>query len=193
MPGDWVVCVYSVNGILKSFFDYLYESLDDFLNILPSRNIFFAGLFDAEGNVFLEDECFRWACKDLKKVNIYKKYLKKYNLFNRYDGANLITNNVESFSKLVFPYIRHKEKINQCQLIFNGEGYLDKRFRNILSMINKNQDKTISEISKIMNRKKLWAQIRFLEKHKYIYSKGYPKHIHMTDKGLSELRGKGLK
>ena len=76
MPGDWALCVQSVNGILRSFFYYLHKNLDIFLNMLPNKNIFFAGLFDAEGNVFIEDNCFRWACKNLEKVDIYKNTLK---------------------------------------------------------------------------------------------------------------------
>jgi hypothetical protein len=193
MPGDWALCVWSVNGFLKSFFNHLYKNLDDVLNVLPDKNIFFAGLFDAEGNIFLEDSCFRWSCKNPEKVEIYKKYLRKYDLFNRYDGSSLITNNVNVFLKLIFPYLKHKEKINKSQLISTGKGYLDKKFRNILSIININQGKTVIETAKIMERKKLWPQVRFLEKYKYVKCKGYPKHVYMTCKGINELRREGQK
>ena len=71
-----------------SFFDYLYKNLDKVLNLIPNKYIFFAGLFDAEGNVFLEDGCLRWSCLDQEKVEIYKKHLKELNLFDRYDGCN---------------------------------------------------------------------------------------------------------
>lgn len=191
MPGDWVLCVQSVNGILKSFFDYLDQNLDEFLNILPNKNIFFAGLFDAEGNVFLEDKCFRWACMNARKVEIYKKYLKKYGLFHRYDGGNLITNNVKTFSELVLPYLKHKGKINKTQLIWLGKGYLDKKFKNILNVINKNQNKNVSELGRIIGKKKLWPQVKFLEDYKYVKSLGYPKRIFITNKGLTELGREG--
>lgn len=191
MPGDWVLCVQSVNGILKSFFDYLDQYLDEFLNMLPDKNIFLAGLFDADGNVLLEDRCFRWACKDARKVEIYKKYLKKYGLFRRYDGGNLVTNNVNIFSKLILPYLKHKEKINKTQLISTGEGHLDKRFKNMLFVINTNQNKSVSELGKIIGKKKLWAQIKFLEDCKYVKSLAYPKRVFITEKGLNELGREG--
>src|ERR1051326_245002 len=50
MPGNYSIVAYSPNSIFGSFFGYLFDNLDDFLNLLPNREIFFAGLFDAEGN-----------------------------------------------------------------------------------------------------------------------------------------------
>ncbi len=191
MPGDWVLCVWSVNGILKSFFDYLDENLENILDILPNKNIFFAGLFDAEGNVFLEDKCFRWACKEPRKVEVYKKYLSKLGLFYRYDGGNLITNNKERFYEVIFPYIKQKDKINKSRLACTGKGHLDKRFRSFLSLINKNPGKTASELARIIKMKKLYAQIKVLENFKYIARTGYPRRAYIIDKGLKELRREG--
>jgi hypothetical protein len=193
MPGSWVACVQSVNGILKSFFDQLLEDLDSFLRILPKRNIFFAGLFDAEGNVFLEDGCFRWACKNTRRVDIYERHLKEYGLFNRYDGGNIVTNNSDVFSSLILPYMKNKEKINKAKLLCCGVGYLDKRFRKILNTVKNNPNKEVSRLARIMGRKKLWPQIRFLERYKYVESKEYPKMIFITDKGINELRREGQK
>lgn len=187
MPGTHVFCVFAVNGIFKSFFDYLLKNLDTFLDLLPNRNIFFAGLFDAEGNISLEDECFRWACKNKKEVEVYRKYLSNYKLFRRYDGSNLVTYNKKMFIELIFPYIKHKEKINRIKLIHLGEGHLDNRFINILNHINNNKYITNSELAKILNVKKIWSQTRFLEKFKYIKSKGYPKKLFITKRGLKEI------
>jgi hypothetical protein len=87
--------------------------------------------------------------------------------------------------------LKHKEKVNKARLVCFGKGHLDDRFRRILIIIKNNQGKIISELAKIMNRKKLWAQIRFLEKYKYIICEGYPKKVYISRKGLKELRGEG--
>lgn len=50
---------------------------------------------------------------------------------------------------------------------------------------------TVSELGKATGRKKLWAQIKFLEDYKYLKSLGYPKRIFVTSKGLNELRREG--
>jgi len=189
MAGTWVLSVYSVNGILKRFFDYLLVNLDKVLELLPKKNIFFAGLFDAEGNIFLEDGTVRWACKKLHEVEIYKKHLEKYNLFGRYDGSNIVSKNVNQFSSMVFPYIKHKSKINSYNLMLYGKGELDERFKNILRAVYQNNNERISDLSKLMGKKKLWAQIKFLEKHKYLKSRNYPKIMNITYKGLAELKG----
>lgn len=187
-PGDYVFSLFSGNGILKSFFDYLLENLDEFLNLIPNKNIFFAGLFDADGNVLLEDECFRWSCKNMKEVEIYKKHLKELKLFHRYDGCNLVTHNKDSFEKLIYPYIKHKEKINKTNLICCENGYLDERFINILRTVKDYNGKTISTLSKKMGRKKLYAQIKVLEKLKYVKRENYPHKIFITEKGIDKLK-----
>ncbi|MBI4016009.1 MAG: hypothetical protein HY362_04815 [Candidatus Aenigmarchaeota archaeon] len=189
--GDWVVCVYSVNGILKKFFDYLNKNLDTVLRLLPYRNIFFAGLFDAEGNVSFEDNYFRWACQNMEKVKIYEKYLKKYNMFNRYDGGSLITNNTLAVSTLILPFLKQEDKKNKARLLCLGDGHLDKKFTNILYIVKNNEGKRITELAKIINRRKLYAQIKFLERFKYVECTDYPKRVYMTPKGITELRREG--
>lgn len=191
MCGDWVVSVHSRNGILKTFFYYLHNYLSDVLKFLQNKNVFFAGLFDAEGNIFFEDGDFRWSCKNLRDVEIYKKYLRRLDLFKRYDGSNLVTNSIVTFVKLILPYLKHKNKINGCRLLVFGKGYLDKKFRRILTIIKANENGSVSELGKIANRKRLWSQIRFLENYKYITSQGYPKRVFITSKGLTELGREG--
>ncbi len=55
----YAISVHVVNGILRSFFKYLESNMYSFLKLVDQPNIFFTGLFDAEGNIFLEDKCYR--------------------------------------------------------------------------------------------------------------------------------------
>jgi len=177
------------NRIMFSFFDYLYKNLDMVLNSIPNKYIFFAGLFDAEGNILLEDKCFRWSCKNEEKVKIYIKHLKKLNLFRRYDGGNLVTYNKDIFSNKILPFLKHPEKINKANLICHNKGYLDNRFIDILDLIYKNPGITNSKLAKALKRVKRYSQSRFLENLGYIKSKNYPKQLFITMKGLKEIQG----
>jgi hypothetical protein len=104
-----------------------------------------------------------------------------------------VTNNSDAFSSLILPYMKNKEKINKTRLLCLGEGYLDERFRKILNTVKNNPNKEVSRLARIMGRKKLWSQIRFLERYKYVESKRYPKMIYISNKGLKELRREGQK
>ncbi|MBU0962919.1 MAG: hypothetical protein KKD48_03365 [Nanoarchaeota archaeon] len=177
------------NGIMFTFFDYLYKNLDKILTYFPNPYIFFAGLFDAEGNVFLEDSCFRWACLDKEKVSIYKKHLKKLNLFKRYDGCNLVTYNKNTFSKEILPHIKHPDKINKTNLICYSCGKLEDRFLEILKLIKNNPSITNKKLSKVLKRTKRYSQTMFLKKLGYIKSENYPKQLFITPKGLDEIQG----
>ena len=185
----YAVSVGIKNRILFSFFDYLYKNLDKVLGLLPNKDIFFAGLFDAEGNVFLEDSCFRWACLNEEKVEIYKKYLKKLNLFNRYDGCNLVAYNKKIFAKDILPYLKNPDKINKTNLVCYGFGKLEKRFLIILEIIKDKPSITNSELAKVLKRVKRYAQTRFLENLGYIKTMNYPKQFYITQKGLNEIQG----
>lgn len=166
-----------MNGILTSFFRYLESNLDEFLYKVKKFNIFFAGLFDAEGNVFLEDSCFRWACKNEVLKEIFKIHLKRLGLFNRYDGSNFVTSNQEVFSKLILPYLIHPKKINNVNLVCFGKGNLEQRFLQILKVIENNLGITNKELAKALKKKKVYAQLRVLEKLGYVYSENYPKQV----------------
>lgn len=177
------------NRIMFSFFDYLYKNLDEVLNLIPNKYIFFAGLFDAEGNVFLEDSCFRWSCLDQEKVKIYIKYLKELNLFDRYDGSNLVTYNKESFAKEILPYLKHSSKINKTNLICYGKGRLENRFIKILELIKSNPGINNKDLTKVLKRVKRYAQTKFLENLGYVKTMNYPKQLFITDKGVEEIQG----
>lgn len=186
MAGTYVPIVFAVNGVLKQFFFYLDKQLDEFLDIIPNKNAFFAGLFDAEGNVSLEDNCFRWSCKDKEKVKIYIKHLKKANLFRRYDGGNLVCYNKKDFSELIFPYLKHPLKINDTKLVCFYRGKLNKRFLNIINVVKENNGSDLKKLAKALKRVKIHAQIKVLERLGYVQSQGYPKRIYITQKGLAE-------
>jgi len=182
------VYVYSQNNILFTFFDYLAQNLNTTLSVLPNKNIFFAGLFDAEGNVFLEDRCLRWSCKTKKYLRVYQRHLKDLDLYHRYDGSNFVTYNLQTFLDAVYPFIKHKNKINDIRLLCNLNGKLKNRFLNILKEVYKKPCAKIKELAKGLKRAKLYSQIRFLEDTGYVYIKEYPKKVYLTEKGLKELR-----
>tara|TARA_Y100000034_G_scaffold131791_1_gene193327 strand:- start:1810 stop:2907 length:1098 start_codon:yes stop_codon:yes gene_type:complete len=189
----YVISVHSNNSIMFSFFDYLYVHLDLFLDLIyPKINFFLAGLFDAEGNVSLEDNCFRWSCKDMKKVEIFKDIFIKLGIFRRYDGANLVSYNRQYFKSMIFPYMKHSDKINRCNLLFNREGVLEERFLNILNVLKCNPNITFNNLSKTLKRVKVYSQIKFLENLRCVKTYGYPKMIKITNQGLNQLyRGQG--
>lgn len=188
MPGTFVPMVFAINGILKQFFFYLDAHLGQFLELVPNRNAFFAGLFDAEGNVFLEDRCFRWACKDTRKVEIYSGHLTQMGLFRRYDGSNLVCYNKYDFGRSILPYLKHPQKINDTRLVCFGKGKLNERFLNILNTVKANNGSEIKILAKALKRVKLHAQVKVLERLGYVESIGYPKKIYITSRGLAERK-----
>ena len=184
----YVINVGVVNGILFSLFDYFRQELDTVLTQIPDKALFFAGLFDAEGNVFLEDSCFRWACLNMREVEIYKKHLNELGLYHRYDGCNLVTYNKEAFIRFILPYLKHPDKINKARLVCYGIGTLDKRLLAVLHLIHKNPGLTHKIITKTLKRAKRYAQIKFLEKLGYLKSQGYPKRLYITAKGMETIQ-----
>jgi len=144
-------------------------------------------LFDAEGNGFLEDKCFRWASKNELNIRIFTKHLKELDLFKRFDGSNLVTNNRELFFKEVFPFIKHPQKINDTKLIMLKEGVLNKRFKNILEFVRDNPKKTKREIAKALKMVKVYSQLKFLEYLELIKMEDYPHKIMITNKGSEAL------
>ena len=98
-------------------------------------------------------------------------------LFNRYDGSNFVTSNQKVFSKLILPYLIHPKKINNVNLICFGKGNLEQRFLQILKVIENNPGITNKELAKALKKKKVYAQLRVLEKLGYVYSENYPKQV----------------
>lgn len=183
----YAISTHSINGILKSFFKYLEQDLDLFLDIIPNKNIFFAGLFDAEGNVFLEDKCFRWSSKNKINIPIFIKHLKSLELFKRFDGVNLVTNNKEVFSANILPYLKHPNKVNDANLVCHGKGIINERFKSILRYISLNPGATSKQAAQALKRVKVSSQILFLNQQKYIKRRGYPFKMYITTKGAASL------
>ena len=181
------ISVHATNSMLKSFFEYLETDLDSFLSLVSNKNIFFAGLFDAEGNVFLEDKCFRWSSKNERNIEIFTKHLKELNLFKRFDGCNLVTYNKEIFLKKILPYIKHPQKINDTNLILYKTGTLSMRFNRILKFVNDNPGKTAKEIAKALKMVKIYAQLKCLEYLELIKANNYPRKMFTTNKGSEVL------
>jgi len=141
---------------------------------------------------FGEDCCFRIACKNEKRIKVFKNLLIKLDLFRRYDGLNLITYNKKYFKSKIFPFLKHPDKVNRCNLLFNEEGYLENRFLNILNLIKYNNNLTYKMLSKNLKRIKVYSQVKFLENLDCVKIYGYPKMIKITNKGLNQLyRGQG--
>ena len=112
-------------------------------------------------------------------------------LFKRYDGSSLVTYNKNYFIKNIFPYIKHKQKINRINLLFFDKGYLEDRFKKLLICINDSPGKELKEIAHIAKKKKVYAQCKFLCKKGYIKTEGYPMKLYVTKKGLNEIGREG--
>jgi len=184
----WVLSTHSNNGILASFFYFLQNNLEEFLNSgYCSKDAFFAGLFDAEGNVSLYNKSFRWACMNKGLVNIYSKFLKEIGLFNKYDGHCIISYDIKKFYNKIFPCLKHLDKINKTKFLFNGGGSLPKEFKDVLNCINVNPKKTAKELSKTLKKTKVYSELKLLNDFGFILNKGYPYRFEITSKGLKSL------
>jgi hypothetical protein len=183
----WVISVHCNNGIMKSFFDYLRLYLEDFLNIVKKHELFFAGLFDAEGNVSLYNKSFRWACKDDKLIEIYTNFLKKLNLYDRYDTNCLVSYNKEEFYKKIFPHLKHTEKINKTLFLCKGKGNLSIEYLEVLSYINKYPKRTYKQIAKVLKKNKIYSEVKLLSDFGFLSHEGYPYRFRITSKGLNSL------
>lgn len=179
----WVLSVHSNNGIFSSFFYYLLSNLDIFLSNIKKSEIFFAGLFDAEGNVSLYNKSFRWACKNLDLMKIYSKYLTKLNLYDRYDGNCLVSYNRKDFYNRIFPYLKHNDKINLTKFLCKGTGEMPQNFKDILNFIKNNPLMCAKDISKALKKNKLYFELRILKDFQYIQSESYPNKFKLTNKG----------
>ncbi|MBU1597949.1 MAG: hypothetical protein KKE98_05895 [Nanoarchaeota archaeon] len=183
----YAIAVYATNGILKSFFDYLDNNLDALLSMISHKNVFFAGLFDAEGNVLIEASSFRWSCKNQEKRKIFVKHLKTLNLFHRFDDSNIVSYNKEIFSKQILPFIKHPKKINNTNIVCFGHGVLPKKFKEVLLFIKENAGQTHKEIAKALKRVYVSSHINVLRRLSYIRKEGYPHKMYINQKGVAAL------
>jgi hypothetical protein len=182
----WVLSIHSNNGILTSFFYYLLSNIEEFLFLTKNKNIFLAGLFDAEGNVSLYNKSFRWACKNQELIQIYTRFLKELKLYSKYDGCCLISYNLKFFYKKILPFMKHSPKINKTRFLFNGE-CLPIEYFEILKYIKNNPNKTNKEISKALKKNKVYSELYMLTNFNFISFEGYPFKFKITNKGLKSL------
>ena len=180
----WVLSVHSTNGILASFFYYLQSNLEDFLDISKNKYAFFAGLFDADGNVSLHNKSFRIACQNLESVKIYSKFLENLKLFDRYDGECIITYNKNEFYDKILPYLKNKEKINLTQIMCKGGGNWPKEYLLLLKEMHINPNRTQKEIAKALKKNKIYTELSLLSSFDLISFKGYPHRFEITSRGL---------
>jgi len=171
----WAISVHTINGILSSFFHYLLKNIDYLLENNLNKNAFFAGLFDAEGNVSLYNKSFRWACKNESLIPIYSKFLKKINLYDRYDGSCLISYNKKGFFEKIVPLLKNKEKVNSSYFLCNGDKEkIPKEFKRVLNYLRKNPLSTQKEIAKALKKTKVYSELGLLKEFNFIISESYP-------------------
>jgi hypothetical protein len=169
----WVLSTHTSNGILASFFIYLQKNLNEILETVDNKP-FFAGLFDAEGNVSLYNRSFRLACKNQELIKIYQKFLKRISLYDKYDGCCLITYNIGVFMNSIFPYMKHSDKINKANFLFTGKEPLPREYKHIIDFIKDNPEKTARELSKALNKNKIYSELKLLSDFNFISHIGYP-------------------
>ena len=183
----WVLSIHSSNGVFTSFFYYLQSGLSEFLRIIPNKFPFFAGLFDAEGNVSLYNKSLRWACKNDNLIKIYSKNLRELSLFDGYDGSSILSYNIKMFYEKVLPYMKQNDKINGIKFLYKGEGTLPKGFIQVLKSIKKSPNKTSKEIAKDLKKNKVYSEIGLLKKFGFIDQDNYPPTYKINEKGIKSL------
>ncbi|MFH1310944.1 MAG: LAGLIDADG family homing endonuclease [Nanoarchaeota archaeon] len=183
----WVLSTHSNNGILTSFFHYLLSHLNDFLQMTENKNPFFAGLFDAEGNVSLYNKSFRWACKNQELVDTYSRFLKELDLYERYDGCCLISYNLKGFYNKIYPYMRHKDKMELTSFLCCGQGKLPENYLILANYIKNNPYQTTNNISKALKKTKVYSQLGLLKQFGFITQSGYPYKYKINNKGIKSL------
>jgi hypothetical protein len=169
----WVLSIHSNNGILASFFNYLYENLQDFLNFL-NLDSFFAGLFDAEGNVSLYNRSIRIACKDKEKVRIYTKFLEKEGFSIKYDGGCIVIYNLILFFDKFYTSIIHSKRKKLLYFLCTGKGEVPLFFQEVINYVTKHPNCTQKEIAKALKKAKVFQELKLLCDFEYLYHKGYP-------------------
>jgi hypothetical protein len=129
------------NALFKRLLDFLKYNLHDVFakDSDADRGAFYAGLFDAEGNVNNSKKgvCFRWSAMNQEFVETLMVWLKKDGFHPSYDGANIKigcrketrATDFQLFAKLIMPHIIHPQKKHAAQVL------LDKTLRNSVENI----------------------------------------------------------
>lgn len=169
----WVLSVHSGNGILTSFFNYLYDNLEEFLNFLNLES-FFAGLFDAEGNVSIYNRSIRLACKDKEKVRIYTKFLEKESFSVTYDGGCMVIYDLNLFFDKFYHHIIHSKRKKLLYFLCTGKGEMPLAFQEVADYVVNHPNCTQKEIAKALKKTKVFQELKLLCDFEYLCHKGYP-------------------
>src|SRR3989344_4349636 len=183
----WCLSIHSVNGIFSSFFYYLQDNIYEFLNLIKNKEAFFAGLFDAEGNVSLYNKSFKWACKNEKLIKIYMNTLNNLSLKNTYDGSSIVCYDKINFLNKIFPLIKHSDKINKTKILCNLGGEPLEEHKKLLKFIKKYPQFNQKQIAKALKKKKVYSELMVLKEMDLISSTGYPHSYGITSKGLRSI------
>ena len=135
----------------------------------------------------MEDKNLRLSCKNKILLPKLIKIFKDLNLYRRYDGANIVSYDLDYFNTYILKYIKNEDKINRFNLIYYKKGYLEPRFLNTLEKINRTPGITRKELAKVLKRIKVHSQARFLEDLGYIKTMNYPISMYITPKGLESI------
>lgn len=113
------------NGLLRRLLNFLRENLHEVFSSVrvEARGEFYAGLFDAEGNVNFNlkkrEFNFRWATRNPGFADFLMRWLREDGFYlPHYDGANVKVGcrkktrlmEFQRFEGLIFPYLVHPEK-----------------------------------------------------------------------------------
>jgi len=171
VKGIYVFYVFITNAFFNRIYDSLIKDILSLFKILnmQEKGAFFAGFFDAEGNVNKRDRNFRWSQKTPNKVAIIRELLEKENYHARYDGSNFIIGHkadiwkedLERFKDQVLPYLKHPEKKKEAQELLKGYYVMDS-YKKIARIIHKNRWIDNKEVSKKAHRKRCRVELTAL-------------------------------
>jgi len=183
----WVLSVHSNNCVLASFFNYLKLNLAEFLSNIDNKYPFFAGLFDAEGNVSLYNKSFRWACHDKDFIKIYSKHLKMLNLYDKYDRCCLISYNTDEFYNNILTYMKQGEKKNLTEFMITGNGVRPYDYVRLLKYVISHPNRPAKDIAKALKKNKVYSELKLLVNFGHMEHKNYPYQFEVTQKGKDYL------
>ena len=186
----WAISAHSINGFLSSFFHYLLKNLESLLKHL-NKKAFFAGLFDAEGNVSFYNRSFRWACKDKELVRIYSGYLKKLKLFDGYDGGNLLAYNREAFESII-PFMKHSLKRLHARFLVDGSGEIPNSLLELIVTVDNFPGISQKGLAKALKKSKVYSELKLLRNFGFVKISNYPYKYWITNKSRNYLRRKKL-
>jgi len=169
--GEYVFAVSITNNFIKRILDNIFENMIELFNKLSlyEKGAFFAGFFDAEGNVNKLGKNLRFSQKSENKVEIIISLLNKEGYHTYYDGSNICIayhkenrkSDFNLFEKQILPFIKHIEKKKESSELLSG--YLVRDcYKPIVKIISKNPGIDNNGLFKITKRKRNQRQLTAL-------------------------------